>query len=270
MSDIQSTKQGLAHELAIYYPEPEAEQIARQVLEEVFGAPYPHLVISNCKVTEKKDVLQTLMSRLMDREPIQYVLGHAEFGGMDVKVRQGVLIPRPETEELCQLLHDRGFVFPGATVADVCTGSGAIALFMAKEGARVEAVELSTMALEVARENIAIQGYDVRLREADILRDFTPLWQDFDLVVSNPPYVLESEKGGILPHVLDNEPSMALFVPDSDSLLFYRRIKEVYRARVMAFEINPLCVAELEDLFSDRILEFVDDFRGNTRFLIVR
>lgn len=269
MSDIQSIKRWLSQELTTYYPEAEAEQMARQLLEEACGMPYPLLVVHNYKVTQKIDVLKGWLGRLLNHEPLQYVLGFTHFGGMKLHVRPGVLIPRPETEELCQLLLDEGYLFPGAVVADICSGSGAIALFMAKAGAKVEAVELSPLALEVAKENIARQDGDIVLREGDILQNFSPLYDEYDLVVSNPPYVLEHERKGILPHVLEQEPGMALFVPDEDPLLFYRRIKELYRTKVFAFEINPLCVEELRQLFSDRKLRFIKDFRGNVRFLIV-
>ncbi|MBR8770333.1 N5-glutamine methyltransferase family protein [Porphyromonas levii] len=270
MSDVQSTKRWLSQELSTYYPEAEAEQIARQLLEEACGKPYPLLVVSDYKVTQKINVLKGWLARLLGHEPIQYVLGHTFFGGMELVVCPGVLIPRPETEELCQLLLERGYLFSGAVTADICTGSGAIAVFMARAGAKVEAVELSPMALEVAKENIIHQGGVVTLREADILHDYTPMYDAYDLVVSNPPYVLERERNEILPHVLEQEPSMALFVPDEDPLLFYRRIKELYHAKVFAFEINPLCVAELQELFADKEVEFIKDFRGNIRFLIVR
>ena len=270
MSNVQSTKRWLSQELSKYYPEAEAEQMARQLLEAACGMPYPLLVVSDYKVTQKIDVLEGWLARLLKREPLQYVLGYTYFGGMELVVRQGVLIPRPETEELCQLLLERGYLFPGAVTADICSGSGAIALYMARAGAKVEAVELSPLALAVAKENIARQELDIELREADILQDFTPIYSVYDLVVSNPPYVLEREREQILPHVLEQEPGMALFVPDEDSLLFYRRMKELYTAKVFAFEINPLCVEELRQLFFDRELEFVEDFRGNVRFLIVR
>ncbi len=270
MSDIRSTKRWLSRELSTYYPEAEAEQIARQLLEEACGMPYPLLVVSDYKVTQKIDVLRGWLIRLLKYEPLQYVLGRTYFGGMELNVRQGVLIPRPETEQLCQLLLERDYLFPGAVAADICTGSGAIALFMARAGANVEAVEISPLALEVAKENIIRQGVDIALREADVLKDFAPMYSEYDLVVSNPPYVLEREREGILPHVLGQEPDMALFVPDDNPLLFYQRIKELYHAKIFAFEINPLCVEELRQLFCDRELDFVEDFRGNIRFLIVK
>lgn len=269
MNEIQSTKHWLTQELTNLYSLAEAEQMARLLLEEAFGISYPLLVVNDYKVTQKIDVLEGWLSRMKAYEPLQYVLGHTSFGGMDLIVRPGVLIPRPETEELCQILLDRRLIYPGAVTADICTGSGAIALYMATHGSKVEAVELSPLAVEVAKENFSRQGVEVNIREADILSDFEPLHQEYDLVVSNPPYVMDKERVAIAPHVLNQEPEMALFVPDADPLLFYRRIKEVFNAKVFAFEINPLCIQDLTQLFSDRKVEFIEDFRGNVRFLMV-
>lgn len=271
MNEIQTTKQTLANKLSSYYSHSEAEHIACVLLEEAFGHPYPMLVIGDYKVNEKLPLLQQWVTRLIAHEPLQYVLGHTDFCGIDIKVRTGALIPRPETEQLCDLLRSRGYLFDGAIVADVCTGSGAIALFMAMCGATVEAIELSPIALSVSRENFDIHAVSVDLRAEDILSDdFTPKYTRYDLVVSNPPYILRQERDEMMPHVVEQEPDMALFVPDDDPLIFYRRIKELYQtSRVLAFEINPLCVKELKSLFSDRKVEFLQDFNHKTRYLIV-
>lgn len=271
MNEFQTTKQWLATELGSYYSQEEAEYIARILLEEAFGQPYPMLVVSDGKVNQKIDLLMGWLSRLLAHEPLQYVLGHTSFCGMDLYVSSGVLIPRPETEELCYIIRSRGFLFSGATSIDLCTGSGAIALFMAKSGAKVEAIELSPHALSVAEKNIHRYGLEIDLQRADLFDGhFSPKHQQYDLVVSNPPYVLNKERMEMEPHVLDTEPEMALFVPDDDPILFYRRIHELYNnSKVLAFEINPLCVRELRELFYDRKVEFIKDFNGKTRYLIV-
>lgn len=271
MNEFQTTKQWLATELGSYYSQEEAEYIARILLEEAFGQPYPMLVVSDGKVNQKIDLLKGWLSRLLGHEPLQYVLGHTSFCGMDLYVSSGVLIPRPETEELCYIIRSRGHLFPGATSIDLCTGSGAIALFMAKCGAKVEAIDLSPHALSVAERNFHRYDLEIDLRRADLFdAHFSPKCQQYDLVVSNPPYVLNKERMEMEPHVLETEPEMALFVPDDDPILFYSRIKELYNnSKVLAFEINPLCVGELRELFYDRKVEFIEDFNGKTRYLIV-
>lgn len=271
MNEFQTTKQWLATELGSYYSRKEAECIARILLEEAFGQPYPMLVVSDGKVNQKIGLLKGWLSRLLAHEPLQYVLGHISFCGMDLYVDSGVLVPRPETEELCHIIRSRGYLFPGAISIDLCTGSGAIALFMAKCGAEVEAIELSRQALSVVEKNINRYGYKIDLQQVDLFDlHFSLKHSQYDLVVSNPPYVLYSERVAMEPHVLENEPAMALFVPDDDPIIFYRRIKELYHSsKVLAFEINPLCVEELRRLFCDREVEFIEDFNGKTRYLIV-
>lgn len=271
MNEIQNIRKRLTARLSDYYPQAEAESLSRLLLEKACGIPYPTLVVGDYKVNEKIPLIERWMDRLLSHEPLQYVLGQTDFAGYELSTPRGVLIPRPETEELCHLLLQRGYLYPGAVAADLCTGSGAIAVFLAKHGASVDAVEYSEIAIEVASENFARLGVTVNLQQSDLLsRSHQPLREAYDLVVSNPPYIMESERVDMLPHVLDYEPEMALFVPDDDPLIFYRHIKASYHSKVMAFEINPLCIAQLRVLFSDRSLEFINDFRGNTRFLIVK
>lgn len=227
--------------------------MARQLLEESSGVPYPSLLLSDRAQFDERRV-EEWVGRLLEGEPIQYVLGVAYFAGMRLSVRPGVLIPRPETEELCDLIT-REVVPPAARRAiDLCTGSGCIALALARElgELHVTALDISEVALEVVRENIQREGLEERieLRQGDLLSpDFRAEGQ-FDLVVSNPPYVLEHEAEEMLPHVLDHEPEEALFVPNEDGILFYRRILELYVPQlnsggVIAFELNPLTAQEV-------------------------
>lgn len=280
MNEIQAYKRSISSRLAAYYPSPEAEQMARLILEEAYGISYPLLVLSDHKVSEKQRITEEQVKRLIAHEPLQYVLGCAYFHGMRLNVRKGVLIPRGETEELCLLLSDREMILQDGQSADLCTGSGAIALYLAAKGSRVEAVDVSRMALSVAEENIRV--YDkmglIELRQGDLLSEcYEPLFSEYNLVVSNPPYVLASERAEMKPHVLAYEPELALFVPDSDGALFYRSILEKYhrvlkRGGSFAFEINPLLANELVELFQSTgySVEVVADYHGRDRYLFAK
>lgn len=155
--------------------------------------------------------------------PIQYVLGYAYFSGCKLKVNPSVLIPRPETEELVSWAVQS--TPSPRSILDIGTGSGCIAIALARSfpEARVEAVDISAAALEVARENAALCGADIRFRQLDILAQSPPL-ADLDIIISNPPYVCLEEAGEMEQNVLQHEPHAALFVPDDDPLLFYRAI----------------------------------------------
>lgn len=278
--EIQTYCNTITEQLSGYYPYAEAQQISRHLLEEAFGMPYPRLVISNHKVSEKSSKIEGWLEQLLAKEPIQYVFGYAHFHQMKLKVKRGVLIPRKETELLCHLLSTKNYLRAGAITADLCTGSGAIALYLANQQCRVEAVDISSMALEVAQENL--QAYDpkglVTLREGNLLApDFTPLFREYDLVVSNPPYVLERERAEMMPHVLEYEPELALFVPDEEGAKFYKAILEHYHpylrvGGLFAFEINPLLSDELKCYFEGAgyEVEIERDFDERERFLIAR
>lgn len=271
MNEIQSTKLRLTEALSSYYPPEEAEHLSRLLIEEAFGYPYPQLVVGNYKVTEKIALIDGWVDRLLKHEPIQYILGRVSFGGYELYVAPGVLIPRPETEEMCKLIEERHLVQRGSIVADVCSGSGAIALYMSRRGAIVDAVEVSKKAARIASINFSNYATDIHLSVEDIFASsFKPQRAMYDLVVSNPPYVLERERNSISSHVLTQEPSLALFVPDDDPVIFYRRIVETYLSKTFVFEINPLCISKLKDVFEGRSIEFLKDFRGHIRYLIVQ
>lgn len=203
-------------------------------------------------------------ARVAAGEPVQYVLGHARFYGMDLSVAPGVLIPRPETAELVDLIVDRYGNRPDLRVIDLGTGSGAIAIALARtlKFADVTAVDISDEALAIARKNAADQRVKINFVKADVLT-YRPSGR-FDIVVSNPPYVLESERAEMEPRVLNNEPALALFVPDSDPLRFYSAILKNFAGMASAFyfEINPMQASAY------RGAEIVRDSFGKLRFAI--
>ncbi len=221
-----------------------------------------------------------IMRRLLDEdEPIQYVLGEGRFYGMDLKVTPAVLIPRPETEELVDMVVDRYGDTPDLRVLDACTGSGAIAIALARtlRFADVVVLDVSPAALEVARENARALKAPVEFVEADLM-SWMPGRGSLDVIVSNPPYVDESERAGMDPHVLKWEPALALFVPDSDPLRFYARLAEIGLEGLkpggrMYLELNPRHASDVARLLASKgyvEVEVVRDRYGKERFAVCR
>lgn len=259
----------------------EARAMASVILEDLLGiTPVDYAVNPDRELnTESIDAINAIVERVVDGEPLQYVLGTTLFHGLRLKVGEGVLIPRPETSQLVDIVADKAGKHADLRVLDVCTGSGAIALALGRVLAfpRLSAVELSDKALSYARENFAKYNLKVSLVKSDVLVDELPEGP-FDIIVSNPPYVDESERPGIDPRVLNHEPEEALFVPDEDPLLFYRAIATKAMDRLvdgglLFFEINPHHSAELVSSvkkigFDD--VESLRDFCGRYRFLICK
>ena len=199
--------------------------------------------------SERDSLLESALERLAKGEPLQYVIGSTPFCGLTFKVDGRVLIPRPETAELVEWVAQDAA--PGGSLLDVGTGSGCIAISLAHRlpGWKVQGWDISDGALEVARENNRLNGTDVEFRKVDILN--APEDCKFDVIVSNPPYVLESEMGQMEDTVLDYEPHTALFVSDTDPLLFYKAIAEFGHRSLnpggrLFFEINPFKVEEMK------------------------
>lgn len=206
------------------YGEREAEQIARMVVAERSGVGVMELLVDPMQELHIEG-FDELLSELKTGRPVQYILGHTEFCGLNLQVREGVLIPRPETEELVGhiLRRSRGVM----DLLDIGTGSGAIACAL-KRGmpkARVVGVDYSLEALRIAMENAKNLALDVEFYRADALDwEHLLVGEKFDLIVSNPPYIPQQEAKMMRRNVTDFEPAMALFVPDSDPLCFYRAI----------------------------------------------
>lgn len=221
---IRQTIQTIEEALSPLYDSREATAIAREVVCRVCGYTFSQLVInydSECNIEN----LQTIIDQLAASRPVQYVTGVAEFCDLEFKVCEGVLIPRPETAELvAQIVADS---HPGAKILDVGTGSGAIAVALAKsiEGAKVTAVDISDVALEIAAENAERNGVNIAFYKADALGDMSSLGE-FDIIVSNPPYIPQSDIVRMERNVVDYEPHTALFVADDDALCFYRSIAQ--------------------------------------------
>ena len=274
------TYETLWHLLTPLYGEGEAKAIARMVYEVRYGLTFTDLCIGKDTQLSADDQaeLEEIAQRLERHEPIQYVLGKAEFMGEWYDVEPGVLIPRPETEELVRWIVLKE---TPATVLDIGTGSGCIAITLAAmyPKATVTAWDISEKALEVARKNAKHLAVNVNFEQVDILANSQqPKANSYDIIVSNPPYICNKEREAMEQNVLDYEPHTALFVPDDDPLLFYRAIAE-YGTKALKpdgwlyFEINPLYAEPLRELLSAMSyhdIECKTDQYGKQRFIRAR
>ena len=286
----------LWHQLAQKYSEGEAKAIARMTYEVRFGLTLSDLCLGKDTQLSADDQteLEEIANRLLQGEPIQYVLGQADFCGRTFLVNDHVLIPRPETEELCRWIKTSS-VSPclggeqiaslkqrrteGATILDIGTGSGCIAITLAAEmpGAEVTAWDISKEALAVARENAKRTNVHVSFEQVDVLNipHFSSLIYHFSLIISNPPYICNKERATMEVNVLEHEPHMALFVPDDDPLLFYRAIAQYGKTALkdggwLYFEINPLYAQEMSDMLSGMSycdIEIKEDAYGKQRMM---
>lgn len=274
----QLTYQKLVKSLLPIYDEGEAKAVVRLLLEDKFGLSFTDICCGAIEALqpEQKEQLDKMMARLRLSEPVQYVLGHAEFAGRMFKVRPGVLIPRPETETLCQMVTGSISHKGEQRILDIGTGSGCIAITLKLQmpWCKVSAWDISPDAISVAGHNACRLGADVALEISDAL--IPPITtQRWDAIVSNPPYICIREKTQMSANVLNNEPHTALFVPDDDPLLFYRAIANyacnaLSSGGMLFFEINPLYAREVAAMLGRRAfddIEIVNDDFGKQRFV---
>lgn len=229
------------------YGNGEARAITDYVLDVCFGLSKADILCRAVEemTAEKTAELNKIFGRLMEGEPVQYVLGRAEFSGRWFNVRPGVLIPRPETEELCAWITADSKASGNPKVLDIGTGSGCIAITLQLDmpESKVTAWDISADALDAARENAQQLGANVNFVKQDALNAKPE--GEWDVIVSNPPYICEKEKKDMAVNVLEHEPHKALFVPDADPLLFYRAItrlavQTLSKGGRLYFEINPI------------------------------
>lgn len=243
----------------------EARVTAGIIMESLKGYSATDLIIkADSPVSDYiRTKVDEVIERLLRHEPIQYITGYTTFYGLKLAVDRSVLIPRPETTELVEMIVEEWRDKSDLRVADLCSGSGCIALALARNlpFSRVTAVELSDGAIEVIRENARSLKCNINIVRADVLKMALPYSPQYDIIVSNPPYVLERERSEMEANVLDYEPEMALFVPDDDPLRFYKAINR-YAAVALReggkiyYELNPL---EADGLAADMRREGWDD-----------
>lgn len=288
------TYQQLWHQLTSLYTAEEAQAVTRLALEKTFGLSLTDLVCGKVSELSADDEtkLRKIWQQLESGEPVQYVLGEADFYGRSFRVAPGVLIPRPETEGLCRLVLDG--LPTGAHVLDIGTGSGCIAITLSLEAplSSVEAWDISEEALRQACGNAERLSAQVLFRQVDVLveaqkeakrspndkatEEAMPSDRLYDCIVSNPPYIADKEHKAMARNVLDYEPHTALFVPDDDPLRFYRAIVMIARRRLrprgrLCFEINPLYAEELSRLLTSTgydAVQILNDDYGKKRYAV--
>jgi release factor glutamine methyltransferase len=275
ISEIRSLISGMLSRL---WPAQEAESLASSIIREYTGMTRAAQLAFGDRQPEKDtaEIILTAAARASAGEPLQYITGYTEFCGHRIEVEPGVLIPRPETEEMASMIISGNQGFEG-TVTDLCTGSGciAIALSMAFPRATVVATDNSSAAIKMAARNVSLTGASVTLAMADLFADNHSAIPLSDIIVSNPPYVTESEKTAMHPNVLDHEPHEALFVPDNDPLKYYRRIAELAVLRLVPggtlwLEVNENHAPATAGLFNAGIyrqVSILGDIRGKERFI---
>ncbi len=278
---MQTTIQYIEKELNPFYPKTEVEGFTRLIIESVSGWNFTEQIINKSKVieSEKLVVVKSIVSRLKKYEPIQYILGETEFFGLKIKVAPAVLIPRPETEELVAFILEK-VTDKKCTILDIGTGSGCIALALkhSLKVADVYGTDISEKALETAKFNANANKLNVAFFISDILYWKEKNWQNFDVIVSNPPYIRESEKEQMKANVLDYEPPEALFVSDSDALVFYRKIaqfakKHLNKNGFLFFEINENLGTQTVELLEKSgftKIELRNDINGKKRMICSR
>ena len=260
--------------------ERENRQIAEMILEYFLDVDRTAILINNpieIPSDEMKYEIKKVTKRVNQKEPIQYILGEAKFYGFDFFVNPAVLIPRPETEELVDLIQSQFRQADKPKILDIGTGSGCIPITLAHllPNAELSAIEISEEAVQVARDNIAENEVEVNLYQGDILTDDLPDEFLFDVIVSNPPYITNKEKELMDENVLSHEPHLALFVPDTDPLLFYNRISTVAEKHLnsegkLFFEINEAYGEEVKNMLASKSfdeIKIIKDLQGKDRMI---
>lgn len=272
---MNQTIQQIRNELQGVYPPQEIEQFIQIIFNHLLGYSRVDIILNkSTKIIEPlRAQVEQIILRLKRHEPIQYILGETHFLDYTFHVRSGVLIPRPETEELIeQIIHENPH--HEGSILDIGTGSGCIAISLALllPQSKVTAWEISSEALTIAQENAQLNQASVQFCHHDVF-DTPPANQKFSIIVSNPPYVCDNEKTDMEPNVLLHEPHLALFVPDSDPLRYYRRIAQLALDMLqpqgkLYFEINAQFGEETLDMLRQlgyTHVELFKDLSGKAR-----
>ena len=283
ISNIEmKTYQEFWQSLPPLYDAGEAQAIVRTVLDVEYGMTLTDIICGkvNELSSDEERNLEEIITRLQNGEPVQYVLGEADFAGRTFHVEPGVLIPRPETAELCQWIEEDVSSLEAderKQILDICTGSGCIAITLGLNipNSEVTGWDISEDALRIAQGNVEmLKAGNVRIEYQDALM-LPKTAETADIIVSNPPYICEKEKADMEKNVLEHEPSLALFVPDENPLKFYRAIAEYASSALKSggalyFEINPIYEKETREMllkldFKD--IETKEDAFGKKRMM---
>lgn len=265
---------------SLLYDESELQAICSRIFEHLSGKEKLKIVLDKNIEFNEADI-HRIIQELQSNKPIQYILGYEWFGNLKLKVNEHVLIPRPETEELTQLLISRikSGTYTACNIIDIGTGSGCIPVLIKKELADAElyALDVSEQALEVAKENASTHQTDINFIQADIRDETFNLQLQFDFIISNPPYILPEEKAEMHTRVFNQEPELALFVSNNDALEFYKAIlffskKHLKKEGTVYMELNQQFGDEVKSLFESAGFEcrLLKDMYGNIRFAVAR
>lgn len=265
---MQALIEHIIKRLTPFYPPEEVKELTYWLIEETTGM--NRFEVRTCKDMINIPEIDGFIEQLCNYVPIQYIFGHTEWLGLDLQVTPATLIPRPETAELVEAIRGQGRAF---SVLDVGTGSGCIALALKKKHPewQITGIDVSTEAVNVARNNAKRNNLEVEFRQGDIFSEefesSNSGW--FDLIVSNPPYVRPSERSTLTPNTMQYEPQLALFVPEDDPLVFYRRMAELHRAPELWFEINEHLGSDMLELMQQTgyEAECLNDMYGKQRFI---
>ena len=276
------TYQQFWQSLTPLYDAGEAQAIVRTVLDVKYGMTLTDIICGkvNELSSDEERNLEEIITRLQNGEPVQYVLGEADFAGRTFHVEPGVLIPRPETAELCQWIEEDVSSLEAderKQILDICTGSGCIAITLGLTipNSEVTGWDISEDALRIAQGNVEmLKAGNVRIEYQDALM-LPKAEEAADIIVSNPPYICEKEKADMEKNVLEHEPSIALFVPDEDPLKFYRAIAEYASSALkpegaLYFEINPIYAKETREMLEElgfKDIETKEDAFGKKRMM---
>ena len=293
------TYQEFWQSLTPLYDAGEAQAIVRTVLDVEYGMTLTDIICGkvNELSSDEERNLEEIITRLQNGEPVQYVLGEADFAGRTFHVEPGVLIPRPETAELCQWIEEEVSSLDAddpKQILDICTGSGCIAitLGLTLPNSEVTGWDISEDALRIAQGNVEIlKARNVRIEYQDALMlpkaaeaaeaaeiseaAESSLSKSWNIIVSNPPYICEKEKADMEKNVLEHEPSIALFVPDKEPLKFYRAIAEYASSALKSegalyFEINPIYEKEIREMLEElgfKDIKTKEDAYGKKRMM---
>jgi len=273
---IAAYKTKFIQELESVYNANEVLSFFHLLLESIVGIKRIDLALNPTKLLEntQKEALDKALQALKQEKPIRYIIGETEFYGLNFKVNEHTLIPRPETEELVSWVLEN--TSQSATILDIGTGSGCIAIALAKnlENTTISALDFSEKALKMAKENAQLNDVSIDFIQQDILA-LDALAKNYDIIVSNPPYVKEDEKSMLAKNVLAYEPDSALFVSNENPLVFYSKIADLAKTNLaqnglLFFEINQYLAQETITVLKDKGFKHIElkkDIFGNDRML---
>lgn len=276
-TDAGLIKDRFRSDLSNLYARDEINHLWRILFEHITGSSSLGLNLKSFPISEEHEAaFEGVLNDLISGTPYQYVIGSVPFVNINLVVEPGVLIPRPETEELVELIKSELAKEAVSSILDLGTGSGCIALALANHyrEATVTAVDVSAQALAITRKNALLNKIDIDIREFDILNGSSNELRGVDVMVSNPPYIAQREAQDMEARVLEHEPDIALFVPNEDPLLFYRKIGEL-ADRILNpggsiyFELNSKYAVETQQLLESTgwYSHLYNDLSGNKRFL---